>query len=289
VERICAHTFDWGDYIPEVWDDWLADERALVIVGELEAEPPPYGRRPRGGREGGLVVALSKITFQTPDQLWLAGMRVEPDYRRQGIAGRFLDYSLVHARERGARVIRLGTGSHNIPVHKMVARVGMERVATYVLWTAEALPDGPVLTFLSPVHTAQVRAFLDDSLVLAHVQGLYSFDWAWQELSAERVSEFLEGGQMAAGFAPDGRLATLAPIRFDPNDGTLWLGFADGESAAVAALARGLRGHATRIGADKVRVMLPDVDWLRAAFRAAGYGFGDWEGELWIFERRLES
>ena len=36
MERICAHTWDWGDYVPEVWDDWLAQGGGMgVIVGEL--------------------------------------------------------------------------------------------------------------------------------------------------------------------------------------------------------------------------------------------------------------
>ena len=33
--------------------------------------------------------------------------------------------------------------------------------------------------------------------------------------------------------------------------------------------------------------MLPDVAWLRDAFRAAGYEQGEWKGELWIYERRF--
>jgi hypothetical protein len=35
--------------------------------------------------------------------------------------------------------------------------------------------------------------------------------------------------------------------------------------------------------------MLPDLPWLRDAFREAGYDFGDWEGELWIFEKHLSQ
>ena len=75
IERICAHTWEWGDYIPEVWDDWLAEGdrgEGHALVGEVE----------------GFVVALSKVTLQTPDQVWLEGMRVDPDCRqRHGVAG----------------------------------------------------------------------------------------------------------------------------------------------------------------------------------------------------------
>jgi hypothetical protein len=57
----------------------------------------------------------------------------------------------------------------------------------------------------------------------------------------------------------------------------------------VTALATALRSHAAQIGAPKVEAMLPDVAWLHEAFRAAGYGQGDWQGQMWIFERRFEQ
>jgi GNAT superfamily N-acetyltransferase len=271
MERVCAQTFDWGDYIPSVWDDWLDDEQSLVLVGE----------------QGDSVVALSKITFQTPDQVWLGGMRVHPDHRRRGIAGQFLDHSLDYARQRGARVVRLGTSQRNTPVHRIMARAGMTRVGSYVLWTAEPLPGDVSLSFLSPQHSAQTRAFLADSPVLAHTHGLHNFHWEWQELSAEHVAHSLQDGQMAARFAADGSLTALALIRFDPDDETLWLGFVDGQPAAVTALAVAVRSRAAQLAAHKVEIMLPDLPWLRDTFRTAGYGFGDWEGELWIFERWL--
>ena len=61
----------------------------------------------------------------------------------------------------------------------------------------------------------------------------------------------------------------------------------NGQSQAVTDLATRIRTVAARQGIGKVRVMLPDLEWLRDAFRTAGYGPGDWEGELWIFERQL--
>jgi len=274
MERICAHTWDGGDYIPEVWDDWLADERGVMIVGELDAP-------------GGQVVALQKITFQTPSQVWLEGMRVDPDYRGQGIAGRFLEYSLAYAGEHGARVVRLGTGDYNKPVHTLTARAGMEHVGTCVLWSAEPLAGGPGPAILAPEHAGQVRAFLQESPVLAHSHGLYSAHWAWQELSIEQAIQFLEGGQVAAQLTPDGELAALALVLFEPGDDAVWIGLADGQPSAVTTLATAIRAHTAQLGAQRVRTMLPDVGWLRDAFGAAGYGPGDWEGELWIFESRL--
>jgi GNAT superfamily N-acetyltransferase len=273
MERICAHTWDWGDYIPEVWDAWLADPGGGLTVGEVD----------------GRVIAVSKATYQPEGQVWLEGMRVDPDYRGRGIASQFLVYNLAEARRRGARVVRLGTGGNNTPVHKIMAHAGMEQVGTYVLRIAESLPDAPRPAILTANHAPAVQTFWKNSPVLAHSHGLYSFDWGWQELSAERVAQLLAAGQMAGCFAADGSLAALAPIRFDADDKVLWIGLADGQPGAVTDLATALRGHAAQVGAEKARIMLPDLAWLRDAVSAAGYSPGDWEGELWIFEIRLDQ
>lgn len=271
MERICAHTWEWGDYIPEVWDDWLADEQGLLIVGELADD----------------VVALSRFRFQEPEQIWLEGMRVDPEYRRRGIGRQFLDHSIAFAQERGARVVRLSTSYHNIPAHTLTAQAGMERVGEYQLRVADPLPGAPEPVLLSAEHADQVRAFLLDSPMMAYTHGLYSVDWAWQELSPARVSQFLKVGQFAAWLSPDGRLVALALLHAYAEDSELWIGFIDGEAAAVPELATAVRAHAARIRAEKVQVMVPDLGWLRADLSKAGYATGEWEGELWVFERWL--
>jgi GNAT superfamily N-acetyltransferase len=273
MERICAHTWEWGDYIPEVWEAWLADEQSLLIVGEMEDR----------------VVALSRFRFQASGEIWLEGMRVDPEYRRRGIGRQFLQHSIAFAKERGARVVRLSTSYHNTPVHTMADQAGMVHVGAYQLRAADPQPGGPALDLLSVECADLVRAFLSDSPMMAHTHGLYSVDWAWQELSPAAIDQFLGAGQFAARLEPGGRLAALALLLSQPGERELWIGFIDGEVAALTDLAVAVRGHAARLGAEKVQVMVPGMDWLRDALSEAGYGTGEWEGELWVFERWLEG
>jgi len=276
VERICAHTWEWGDYIPQVWDEWLADKRAVLQVGILDNQ----------------VVAVNRVVFQSPDEVWLEGMRVDPERRRQGIGWQFMEHDLAYAREHGAKVVRLATGHSNTAVHTMVARVGMVRIGTAQLLAAEAIPGGPLPAILGPDQAAQVMAFLQRSPVLAHTHGLYDAGWVWQALSAGRVADMLAGGQMAALLTPEGELAALAAFSIDPEGSGMWVGYADAAAdrpEAVTTLAIALRAHASQVGNAKVEAMLPDLAWLRDAFRAAGYEQGEWKGELWIFERRFDQ
>ena len=277
MERICAHTWDSGDYIQEVWDEWLADEEGVLLVAEL----------------GGQVVSLNKVTFQPGGQVWLEGMRVDPDYRGRGIASRGLEYNLAYARQQRARVVRLATGGNNTAVHAMVGKAGMEPVGRYVLYNAEPLPGEARPAILGPQHRTQADAFLAKSRVLAGQRGLYSRDWAWQELAPERLSEMLAAGQVAALPAAGGELAAMATIHVHPGAEEMWIGFADiapGEQErALAGLARAIRAQAAEAGVKWVRAMLADLAWQRAALAAAGFGTGEWEGELWIFEWQVDE
>jgi GNAT superfamily N-acetyltransferase len=272
MERICARTWDDGDYIPFVWDRWLADEQGPLIVGEID----------------GQVVAIDKISFATPDQVWLQGMRVDSDYRGRGIGRRFLEYGLEYAREHGARVARLSTSIRNTAVHAMAARAGMQRIVTCVFWQAEALPDGPPLLVLTPGDQPVVEAFLRTSPVLEACRGVYQASWEARELRPDELPPLLENGFAVALGQPGGPLTAIALLTEDEEDRAIDAGFVDGDLAAVRELAMALRAHAARMGATRARAWLPEVDWLREAFASAGYGFGEWHGEMCLYERRFD-
>ena len=292
VERICANIWEWGDYIPEVWDEWLrGGVPGSLAVAEL----------------GDTIVALGRVMILPDGQAWLEGMRVDPNYRRRGIAWRFTQYKLDLARRHGARVARLGTGDYNSAVHAMMERMGMQRVGQYLHLTAAALPGdapGP----LAVEHAPRVHAFLHRSRALADARGLYSTHWTWQELSDDQADRFLQAGQIVGRFAPDGALAALAVVERQPDDGRVWVGFADVDPAAampaglvvdvpageearhIALLARwatDMRHYAAHVGVETASIMVPEVQWLRAAFSAAGYEATEWKGQLWIYELAL--
>lgn len=71
--EFCQNTFSWGDYIEYVWDYWLKEGNLLVF----EKTNPV-----------GICHALA-----SRDQLWIEGIRVSPNYRRQKIASELVRFS----------------------------------------------------------------------------------------------------------------------------------------------------------------------------------------------------
>ncbi len=70
IVKFCQNTFSWGDYIPDVWDSWLSDGDLLVIEKKI----------PIGVCHG----VFSK------NQLWIEGIRINSDFRRQGLASNLI-------------------------------------------------------------------------------------------------------------------------------------------------------------------------------------------------------
>src|SRR5689334_10764767 len=108
VLAFCAQTWDWGDYLDWVWDDWMADPRGLFAVGTV-------GRR---------VVSVDKLTFLSPTEAFFEGLRVDPAYRGHGYAEQFEAHMLGEAARQGARVVRFLTAVDNFAVHKIAGRHG---------------------------------------------------------------------------------------------------------------------------------------------------------------------
>ena len=63
--------WEGGDYVPSVWDKWLADPNGRLVVAALDGQPIGIGR----------IVDLGWGEY------WLEGLRVAKPFRGKGVAG----------------------------------------------------------------------------------------------------------------------------------------------------------------------------------------------------------
>ena len=71
VLRFTEDTWDWGDYISNVWDERLAETAGRTLVVTMQREP----------------VAVAHVALVGRGEAWIEDIRV-PDFRRHGIFGR---------------------------------------------------------------------------------------------------------------------------------------------------------------------------------------------------------
>ena len=75
ILSFCENTFSWGDYIQEVWESWENDGGLVVI------------------EEDNVAVAMCHgVKFQNENMLWIEGIRVKENYRKNGLATSLIRY-----------------------------------------------------------------------------------------------------------------------------------------------------------------------------------------------------
>ena len=84
VLRFCIDTFEWGDYIDQVWDLWHSDRNGVLLVAE-EEEYSAHNKKQSS------VIAVSHVSLcPNKSNVWLEGIRVNPNYRRRSVATQLL-------------------------------------------------------------------------------------------------------------------------------------------------------------------------------------------------------
>lgn len=174
VLELSSLIWEGHDYIPYVWQDWLADPLGLLCVAE-------YGSR---------IVGLGKLTRLSASQWWLEGLRVHPDFQGRGIASHINDYQLEYWLHHGDGFIRLTTSSERVKVHRMSANRGFVKNGEYTVYGAPVI-DEPVDSFtpILPEEIPQVLEFIQHSPVLPLLNGLIDYGWRWGAPSAEGLEK----------------------------------------------------------------------------------------------------
>ena len=80
VLNFCKDTFSWGDYIQDVWDYWLSEGNLLLIEKQYPV---------------GVCHA-----FFSKNQVWIEGIRINSNFRRQGLASELVKHVESIAKEK---------------------------------------------------------------------------------------------------------------------------------------------------------------------------------------------
>lgn len=277
VLAFSAHTWEWGDYIVYVWDKWLNDPDGALLVATADGTP----------------VGLAHMQMLSAKDAWLEGLRVDPDYRRQGLGIALNQAMLVEAMKRGATHARLLTGADNIASITMVEHHHWRRVSEIVPYTAlpmaalsrhELGPDLPQLATLDDID--DIIDYLNTSNIYPTSGGLYYQGFTAYVMTTEDIEARVKAGHVYIlrrwdrldGFA-------FAEPREGRQQPELFIGYVDGTTESISLLAYVLRKQAAEMELNRIRAHIPDLMMVRDAFTAAGY---EWDGAtFYTYERGL--
>jgi GNAT superfamily N-acetyltransferase len=180
VLSFCSNTFDWGDYIDQVWDLWRADKNGRLLVAESE----------------GSKIAMSHVAI-CPDSksAWLEGVRVHPGYRRSQVASRLIERMVQYGRQKGARQASAIVAADNVASQRMMEKNGFEVVSRWAYYSTTA--DGAErqkseARLATAGDLGNIWKYLQQSSVYRLSAKRYVKSWHWYTLDRKALQNFIK-------------------------------------------------------------------------------------------------
>lgn len=261
VAEFTADTFVWGDYVADVFDEWLAQPKTMVLVG-VDTDDAP--------------IALARAILLSPTEAWFSAARVHPDWRGQGVAGRLAAELKRWAGDEGAHVGRLLIEGGNEPSIRHVTKIGMRPVAAFArceraVGDASPVPTGnggrrvPAQERLRPTKSAEAEpAFMSWSVgeLGTASRGLFGLGWTFRRLTTDDLIAAARHDALweaRSGWAMGAR-----------NDNAFGVGWVETRPEDAGDFLRAIVDVASDSGAESLSLWLPAVDWALRAARRAG-------------------
>lgn len=173
VTKFCMNTFSWGDYISEIWDYWYYEGNLFVI------------------RENNSPVALSHASISKKDsQVWIEGIRVNPNFRRKGYASSLIRHSEKQARKNDCLNSLMLIETNNKNSLELSKKLGYLIKETWNFFSL--LPEKSKLT--SQIEFTKTNTEIFD--LMSSLELFYVDSWRWYPLKDEQLSLLIENQQI---------------------------------------------------------------------------------------------
>ncbi|MGZ6365627.1 MAG: N-acetyltransferase family protein [Ktedonobacteraceae bacterium] len=277
VLAFCQQTWEWGDYIEHVWDEWLNNPQGKLFVATIDGQP----------------VGVTNIRMLNKTEAWFEGMRIDPTFRQQGIASALFIAQLTEAKQRGATTIRLITESTNIASIHLLERSAMNRIGSYAMYRAVGAATPAKSSYALETPVLAIHADLDDiidylntSNIFPAIGGLYYQGFTAYTITSDLLLEKITAQQLYILRRWD-RLDGL--VIAEPRSGHqgehLFIGYIDGTTESISMIAYAMRRLLPDFGLENIIAHVPDLMMVRDAFVGAEY---EWSGKIfYTYERVL--
>lgn len=229
ILRICAQTWRGWDYVPQYLNRWLKEKGFYVIV-----------ERPARSRGGQKVVGLGKFTELSPGELWLEGLRIDPEARNQGLGWRLSRHVIRAALAERPRSIRLATGRRNAYSRRIIRKMGLRIRISF--WNRDGrIPKRPGEPKVFRPEPKAALDYLRRTEEFRASKGLLGHTWQFRTATPELIGELCRQGRVF-GYGNNENLQgllILLPGRYE--NGRLDISFIGGARKALPEFHRQIR------------------------------------------------
>ncbi len=277
VFRFCEHTFDWGDYIPNVWDMWLKQKHGRVFTALIDNKP----------------VGIMRVSITKPSEVGLQAARTHPDYRRRGVATALTDACLKWAKSKGAETAVLSTDSDNYAAQKTINKLGFTQVSDFIIMLCKGIQAAKTENsrWARKSDTVRIWKFLAESEVFEKSAGLYTVIFTWMSLDEGDLARFI-ASQKAIVYDDKGTINGLVLIDETVKD--VWEDekpfqtcYVDGDHQAIVDLMNFFKTYSTQQGIANVYAFACNTPTIAAALTETGFKREEDHTEL-IYRKKLD-
>lgn len=280
IIEISSTIWEGHDYIPNIIDQWIADDRGefTMIIDEDQ------------------IVGFGKLTFTNPGIGWLEGLRVAPEVRSKGYAKELTRYYIEKGQKLGFKKLRLSTYYENYASIHIIEKFGFHKIADFFQAEREVDQNKRVETdvlqarYNSSDYQDLQRLFLN-SPAQQVVKNQLGFGWLFKELNEDELLKAIKRGDIYYLKDSDQVTGAIWVYPDQIKDNAYYIVMASGSDEAINTLLTWTHQDAHRRGFDLMAAMIPEEKWMKSIFR--NQGFKHWEDRqeenVFIYEYQLEG
>jgi GNAT superfamily N-acetyltransferase len=184
ILKFCIDTFEWGDYIDQVWDMWFSESNGAIFVAENGIS-----------NNKGSAIAFSHVSLcPQRTKIWLEGIRVNPDYRRRSIATELIRKMLSYGKRKGAREASAIVAVDNVPSQLMMKKSGFSVISKWIYSSIDNVQA--IRNFNARIATfndmKKVQNYLKQSATYKLAGKRYVDSWRWYSFDSKILSNIIE-------------------------------------------------------------------------------------------------
>jgi len=277
VFKFCEKTWDWGDYVPRVWNHWLEEKDGRILVATINNVP----------------VGISHVKVLKQGEAWLEAARTDPNYRRKGVATAITKECFKFALQKDVKLVRLATNSDNTAALRALRKLGFKLVSEFVKMTCKKMEaDKSEKTKWAKVRDEkEIWEFLRKSKCYAKSAGVFTILYVWTSLQKEDLKKFL--AERKAIICKDqnavsGLMLIDDGVSREWSENSVQTCYVDGTQEAVLDIIRFLKEHCRESGIKRIYGFTCDYKPNISAFDIMGFE-RDTLACIYLFEKRLSA
>ncbi len=221
ILKFCKDTFSWGDYVDQVWDFWLSEGDLLLFEKQF-----PIGMC---------------HAFYSEDQIWIEGIRIDPNFRRQKIASKLVKYAESIGKEKNISFSFMLIDTENTSSLSMANSLDYEIFQTWNFYS------------LMPKRNSNYDVHFEKSLN-RQVYSHYVKSWRWLPINDSTLSTFYEQNKIIKSNA-DGKNSIVILTDSEHFDKTLIVTLFSGSHNTTLQIISFLQNYGIEKNYERIQIL----------------------------------